>query len=79
MPNSSFITYEHGDELHSLERDQIEAELEWLPENRVTGNFLGNVLARSAPASAVIVVCVAITTCCNNRAYRACTSNNGWC
>lgn len=40
MPNSSFITYEHGDELHSLERDQIEAELEWLPENRVTGNFI---------------------------------------
>ena len=40
MPYSSLITYEHEGELHSLERDQIEAELEWLPETAVTGNFI---------------------------------------
>ena len=40
MTNSSFITYEHEGELRSLERDQVDAELECLPEATVTGNFI---------------------------------------
>lgn len=40
IPNSSFISYEQEGELRTLERDQIEADLDWLPEGCVTGNFI---------------------------------------